>query len=59
MPPPGREVQAERLGTLLADRVRCKPYTARLCGEWSQEGAGPSYVVMEKWNAIRDRPSRS
>ena len=25
MPPPGREVQAERLGTLLAYRVRCKP----------------------------------
>jgi hypothetical protein len=25
MPPPGREVQAERPGTLPAYRVRCKP----------------------------------
>jgi hypothetical protein len=25
MPPPGREVQAERLGTLPAYRVRCNP----------------------------------
>ena len=25
MPPPGREVQAERLGTLPASRARCKP----------------------------------
>ena len=29
MPPPGREVQAERPGTLFAYRVRCKPLLGR------------------------------
>ena len=29
MPPPGREVQAERPGTLPAYRVRCKPWLYR------------------------------
>jgi hypothetical protein len=35
MPPPGREVQAERLGTLPASRARCKPL---LYGERRDEG---------------------
>ena len=40
MPPPGREVQGERIGTLPAYRVRCKPLL----------GGVDSRSKFNKWN---------
>jgi hypothetical protein len=69
MAPPGREVQAERPGTLRAYRVRCKPLlgltprTPRVRGPRAVQTREHLYavaidsVIHEVWKAPEDRPT--